>query len=253
MTMMRKFILLLTFVLLAAILQPLLAQTQLKNPFIVKKSSPGISIDRYKKNPMHYNYVEKYGDYLKDLSPPYNDTILGKQWYIHFMHFPITFWIEPCKPEERALILQGIKQYATYFPMQEVKSKAQAYLVIDIVSTEELMKLCGPGTDLNVLGCGGPQYQTSKLGANTGRQYRGFLHLKQNGFYIPGAITIIVHELGHAFGISGHSKNQSDIMYYALDTWALIKKTENAKKIPKHLTYRDLNTLYLIYNDWHDK
>lgn len=210
------------------------------------------TINKYEKNPMRYEYAAKYGDYMKDLDPPFDDTINGKKWYTHFLRFPITYWIGPCKTQEREQILEALKQYALYFPLQEVKTKSQAFMIIESVPKEQLKQLCGNAWNPNILGCGGGEYGTSKLGANIGCKYKGYLYLKQNIFSIPGSITVVLHELGHAFGIRGHSKSPDDIMYYAVDTWALMSKSSRAKKIPTHLTYRDVNTLFMIYNDWYD-
>ncbi|MEW5819953.1 MAG: hypothetical protein AB1782_07155 [Cyanobacteriota bacterium] len=216
-------------------------------------NSSNNNIERNSKNPMKYDYVAKYGDYIKDLDQPYKDKFSGKSWHTHFLRFPITYWISPCREEQRKQILDALAQYATYFPLQEVKSKSQAFLVIEVVDKEELKQLCGKTYKPNVLGCGGGSYSASQLGGNTGRIYKGYLYLKTNIFAIPGSITTVLHELGHAFGIAGHSKDPSDIMYYAIDAWALMSKSSSAKKIPTHLNYRDCNTLYLIYNDWYDK
>lgn len=49
-------------------------------------------------------------------------------------------------------------------------------------------------------------------------------------------LSIILHELGHAFGISGHSKNKNDIMYYSTETY------QNT-----NISDRDVNTLKEIY------
>ncbi len=49
-------------------------------------------------------------------------------------------------------------------------------------------------------------------------------------------LSIILHELGHAFGISGHSKNKNDIMYFSTETY------QNT-----NISNRDINTLSEIY------
>ncbi|MGD9580932.1 MAG: hypothetical protein AB7V50_06140 [Vampirovibrionia bacterium] len=211
------------------------------------------SVKRYSKNPMLYEYVSQYGDYIKDLDPPFKDTIAGKNWYTHFLTFPITYYISPCNKNEKELILKALAQYKLYFPMQEVTSPTKAALTIEVVEKQKLLELCDAQKKPTILGCGGPMYETSQVGANKGRAYRGFLYVKKNMFYVPGAVITVLHELAHSFGVKGHSKNPKDVMYYQLDTWALASNNSNAKNIPKHLTYRDLNTLYMIYNDWYDK
>ena len=49
-------------------------------------------------------------------------------------------------------------------------------------------------------------------------------------------LSVIIHEIGHALGIRGHSKNKNDIMYYNTETY------QNTT-----LSDRDINTLYEIY------
>ena len=216
---------------------------------------PQNSTQKYTKNPMKYTYAPQYGDYIKDLAPPHKDKLSGNSWHLHFLTFPITYYIGPCNKNERALIIEALKQYQLYFPMQEVTSKTRAAMSIEVFDKEELLKLCSQNkpTDSLILGCGGPMYSYSQVGANQGRAYRGYLYIKKNMFYVPGAVTTVLHELGHAFGIGGHSKSPKDIMYFQLDTWALASNNSKAKDIPKHLTYRDVNTLYMIYNSWFDK
>lgn len=236
-----------------------LANSELKAEVVSHAQSPAATsvdadpVKRFGKNPMRYNYVSQQGDYIKDLDPPYKDMVTGKSWYQHFLTFPVTYYIGPCLPNERDLILQALKQYQTYFPMEEVTSPSRAALAIEVVEKDKLIQLCGQQKKMTILGCGGPKYSTTKLGANTGRAYRGYLYVKKNMFYVPGAVITVVHELGHAFGITGHSKNPKDVMYFQLDTWALASNNMKAKDIPKHLTYRDVNTLYMIYNSWFDK
>lgn len=207
----------------------------------------------YKKNPMRFTYSPKHGNYINDLDKPHIDKIDKNPWFAHFLRFPITYWIKPCRAEQRKQILEGLKQYALYFPLQEVKTKSQAFLVIEVVKNSELKKLCGKIYTPTTLGCGGSQYGASMFNGVYERKYKGYLYIKNGMFAIPGSITVVLHELGHAFGIRGHSKNPNDIMYYAVDTWALMSKNKRALKIPKHLTYRDVNTLYMIYNDWYDR
>ena len=52
--------------------------------------------------------------------------------------------------------------------------------------------------------------------------------------------NIIKHEIGHALGIWGHSSRQNDVMFYRADNIM-----EGARE--KSLSYRDINTLKLLY------
>ena len=50
-------------------------------------------------------------------------------------------------------------------------------------------------------------------------------------------LSIILHEIGHALGIRGHSKNLNDIMYFSMDTY------KNGT-----ISRKDVNTVLRIYN-----
>jgi predicted Zn-dependent protease len=66
--------------------------------------------------------------------------------------------------------------------------------------------------------------------------------------------AIVLHELGHAFGIKGHSDTKKDIMYWQ----AQEKKTGISisgiplpvfwRSLVKQPSQRDLNTLIRLYN-----
>lgn len=49
-------------------------------------------------------------------------------------------------------------------------------------------------------------------------------------------LSTMLHEIGHAIGIQGHSKNQYDVMYYSTDSYQ-----------HKTLSQRDINTIKQLY------
>ena len=51
-------------------------------------------------------------------------------------------------------------------------------------------------------------------------------------------LSIILHEIGHALGIGGHSRNLNDVMYYSTNNY---KNGEISKK--------DVNTVVKIYHN----
>ncbi|MFI3300652.1 MAG: tetratricopeptide repeat protein [Candidatus Gastranaerophilales bacterium] len=66
------------------------------------------------------------------------------------------------------------------------------------------------------------------------------------GQFVPAKqlYNTVLHELGHAFGIMGHSYNSDDIMYMAADNNDFHIKHKNATL---YLSQRDLNTIKLLY------
>ena len=66
-----------------------------------------------------------------------------------------------------------------------------------------------------------------------------------NEFFTKEQIkTLLTHEIGHALGLCGHTKDNSTIMYYSLDNDYDLYQN----RIDTSLTKKDINTLKLLYN-----
>lgn len=66
-----------------------------------------------------------------------------------------------------------------------------------------------------------------------------------NEFFTKEQIkTLLTHEIGHALGLCGHTKDNSTIMYYSLDNDYDLYQN----RIDTSLTKKDMNTLKLLYN-----
>lgn len=61
-----------------------------------------------------------------------------------------------------------------------------------------------------------------------------------NDYNIDNLTTLALHEIGHALGLGGHSADVNDIMYYDAEY-------VNDQTVRKGISYKDLNTLRLIY------
>ena len=67
----------------------------------------------------------------------------------------------------------------------------------------------------------------------------------KNEFFTEEQIkTLITHEVGHALGLYGHTKDNSTIMYYSLDN----DYDFYQNRIDTSLTPKDINTLKLLYS-----
>ena len=60
--------------------------------------------------------------------------------------------------------------------------------------------------------------------------------------------NIAKHEIGHALGISGHSYNNSDIMYPVSNDASWSRESQTLKIERKEFSYQDKNTMKLLYD-----
>ena len=60
--------------------------------------------------------------------------------------------------------------------------------------------------------------------------------------------NIAKHEIGHALGISGHSYNNTDIMYPVSNDASWSRESQTIKIERKEFSYQDINTIKLLYD-----
>lgn len=207
--------------------------------FIPKKSN----------NVMNWNYDANAGSYLGTLFlKNTNDKELG---FPIFQKFPVKYWIQPMNASMQQPIRTAITEYNYYFPMQEVSSRNKADLTFEIVDYPTLEKNCKTARYKHALACGGPQYSVSQIGYIKGIvNYKASVWIDIESFRIRNLYNTVLHEMGHAFGITIHSNNTKDIMFESSqliynNDGSLIQINEPGKLSP-----RDLNTLFLIYNQY---
>lgn len=208
------------------------------NQMPTNTGNTGLQIAKSPDNPMNWQYDPRGKDYISLMylqGKP--DANLG---FPRFMDVPINYWIQPMSPEKTAPIKEALSEFSLYFPMEEVSKRHEADLTIEIVN-ETLMKLNCSDISQDALGCGGSRYKTRHVGnyALKYTKYQGFVYILADVFDKPSIVPVILHELGHAFGMQAHSNDPKDVMY----------AKDNSNEVgAKNLSVNDLNTLFILYN-----
>jgi len=150
----------------------------------------------------------------------------------HWVKTPIKVWIEHSDNNSNLRNAFYTWQSALYpvvsFEMVNSKSKADIIVVFEDAT--------GACSSIDAVGC----TQTWRLRDNPKIIPKAKITLSyfsKTGVRLSDSTLygILVHEIGHALGLSGHSSNQNDIMY---------PTTDNYNTRP---TRRDINTLKLLY------
>ena len=188
------------------------------------------------------NYSERDSDYcalvIKDS--------LGRQW----TRFPVKVFVsDPPQKKMDDLVRQAVGEWGKYFPLQLVDGPKEAD--IRIVWAEEER----PKYGTTVAGLAGEHLEVEdgdKLSTRVTSDIAVLLYRKDPRTK-KEIKAVILHELGHALGIQGHSDRETDLMYYMRrGRGAVIATAEGAKRVGKSLateiSRRDVNTLIKIYN-----
>lgn len=197
-------------------------------------------------------YISKYGDYYHQVA----EESAGLQW----THFPVRVFVGVSSRDWQGATREALDIWIGVFPLQLVTKRDDADIIINWAGLRK-----SPG---------GPD----RLGTE-----EDFAHIeKEDGTVIKrrrtSYITLdlsrrwshdlmraaVVHELGHALGIGGHSDSARDVMYPQEGT--VLVELKNflyptqpvtpgpSMKVPERssvsakLTHRDINTLIRLYN-----
>jgi TonB family protein len=213
-----------------------LANTNFNNAYEVLTQGSALKLSRHNNNPMNYQFQPQQGHYFNTI-----ESFLSEQGILsceyHFKSFPISYWIQPMAAQNELLIREAIADFAFYFPMRETRNRMEADLTIQMADSMY--------SNQETMGMAGLEYPTLK----------GNVTLSPSIFtnsYAVIAKLAIKHEITHAFGVIKHSNDRNDIMYpkqVVSQEQAMTGKINNQAKFGR-FTYRDLNTLWILYNQW---
>lgn len=185
------------------------------------------------------------GDYSQ---PIYREASGG---VLRWRTLPIKVYLKPGEPEID-LATQAVQAWKTAFSVQLVPSSMQA----DVIVTWDK-----PTWDMDTMGLlTRPVVQVDE--AHNIRTVILISLYPLKGLSPANQRHAVSHELGHAFGLWGHSDNPGDVMYPVLKQelsdfsarWAWHSAAVNAKVQPSgiaddfHPSQRDINTLLKIYD-----
>ena len=173
------------------------------------------------------NNVNGEDDYFESIYKDKNSR------YLRWRDFPITVYLAKINnSDNREFILKAIESWNRYVQLSVVDREEHANIIID----EKLYKNGNIEIVSNI-----PPAGVQVIVHTDG----------QETYYY----SYLLHELGHAVGIWGHSNNPKDIMYEFKEVKSDIaapipnkKKDISLKNAPDAPSARDMNTLIKIYN-----
>lgn len=209
-----------------------------------------LNYPKHPKNPMKYDYQPEYDNYLNSTSELLAKQNIALENY-HFKEFPIKYCVKPSNLEWEDIIRICAKDFGNYFPLIEVNKQTKADIIIEILDPTEFYEKTGSYSKLGAV----------KTGYNSNR-FEAYMFLSSKIFSYPPKIyskLTIKHEFIHALGVIGHSESPNDVLHPGLSinvTYGsfegTIKETGEIKNFETFGTFspRDLNTLWLLYNQW---
>lgn len=182
--------------------------------------------------------IAKNGDnYIEDAV--HNDQVL--RWDVTSL--PLKYYVDTAvqvPPYYLDLIKKSFLEWQSktngFLTFAPVANKEEAQIVFSFLDVDN-SKLCTDGNCEYSVGNTIPLVENNKLKSMDVK-----INVKNNlqQYFSPDEIsTVMVHEIGHALGIWGHSDGINDIMYYSAD--------QNYGS-QKEISRRDLNTLKLLYS-----
>ncbi len=220
--------------------------------------TPVIDIpDKHSANPIIANYQPEYGNYYQAIKDSISRQGIIPADY-HFKSFPVTYYIEPATPEQENQIRLSISQFDQIIPLKEISDANKANIKIYVAQTDQILST---GSNIDRPGLNKTTYRKVN---NKVVDFSSDIYLNEKIFKYPMSIyssSTINHEFLHALGLNGHSNSIYDILYPRRDVnvfygaqVGLIVETCEVKdfELFGQLTLRDINTLWLLYNEWQD-
>ncbi|MBV6622119.1 MAG: peptidase [Rivularia sp. (in: Bacteria)] len=169
------------------------------------------------------------GDYFDEIKPT-------KYGYLIWSQFPVKVYLETLNTGFNSqsqkwinTVSQTVEEWNNYLPLQIVKNPELADIII-LRKTPPLKFT--PGKKLPRARSAETRYKVYTFDKTLYHRFTILLSPSQTGKYLLAASR---HELGHALGIWGHSKDKNDALYFS--------QVRN----PPMISTRDVNTLKKIY------
>ena len=188
-------------------------------------------------------YVLKAGDYYQEVA----GTSVGLLW----TEFPIKVFAESPPEEWRRALQEALDAWMSVFPLQTVSARERADIVL---SWAKLPK--------RIVGTEGDSILVRKEDDRVvNRRKKSFIILDNFHRWSEREMRgVVLHELGHALGIGGHSDGSRDVMFP--EEVSILELSKDLapwgapgfsgfflpKRINTKLTPRDVNTLIRLYN-----
>ena len=201
---------------------------------------PKLAIHELPPTLAQWSAAENRDNYFGQIEP----TPLG---YLIWSEFPITVYVEqPSSSTDSAAdrrhrawvsaVEQAIAEWNVYLPLKEIATKERADITILRSQPKREAKL-NPNTGLFDIPRAVTAETTYKFYLRQNPQivaHKMKLEISPNYTGIS-LLATVRHELGHALGIWGHSKDENDALYFS--------QVSN----PPRISVRDINTLKKIY------
>ena len=169
------------------------------------------------------------GDYFEEIKPT-------KYGYLIWSQFPVKVYLETLNTVNNNqsqkwidTVSQTVEEWNNYLPLKIVENPELADIII--LRKSPPLKFT-PGSRIPRARSAETRYKVYTFDNTLYHRFTILLSPSQTGKYLLAASR---HELGHALGIWGHSKEESDALYYS--------QVRN----PPLVSARDVNTLKKIY------
>jgi predicted Zn-dependent protease len=188
-------------------------------------------------------YVPKARDYYHEVAGP----SVGLEW----TEFPVKVFADNPPEEWRRAVQEALDAWTSVFPLQTVSTREKADIVLSWAKSPQ-----------RIVGTEGDSIQVRKEDDRVvSRRKESFIILDYSHRWSDHEMRgVVLHELGHALGIGGHSDGSRDVMFpeevniievsKTLAPWgaSVSSGVSSSTRINAKLTPRDVNTLIRLYN-----
>jgi len=194
-------------------------------------------------------YLSKAGDYYKEVAQ-------GSE-KLQFNEFPVKVFVGSVPKGWERATRTALESWIRVFPLQEVAWREGADIVLSWGASRKESQRAGWESDV-------VQVEKNDNGAVVKRTKTAFINLDSSRHWSEDEKrATVLHELGHALGIQGHSDSAGDVMFGTIEetlTEMVAQKAMTAPprygappanaspSLPHKPSQRDVNTLIRLYN-----